>query len=351
MKLYVKIFSLVLVVATLLTTAVNAANDTVYTNLHSKNLLSGKEVAMAGGTVNNYDFAEWNGIQNIEQLNDGILSVNGKRQAALVFGVPDYRKNGAVYFIVYDLGAYYDLTSAALYSNVEDKSYAVDAWDFYAGETIEDYTKPANKTVGKTEDNKKLDYQVAVVYRKVRYVAFAIKHMSSEPTRVKISELEVFGKLSKNQTVKEASKNIDVSGGDKVKVSLNTVWNLKGDEGEPSKVSVDILGPDERKIAFEKANFAYKIYESFFVDVYAKDGATDNRYEPYTVTIQVPDNIKNINGLKLLAVDGIAEEIPAEYNDGKFVFTANTLGEFAFGVPNYEEEAEISVTSDFYPAD
>ena len=69
------------------------------------------------------------------------------------------------------------------------------------------------------------------------------------------------------------------------------------------------------------------------------------------MTIQVPDNIKNVDGLKLLAVDGIAEEIPAEYNDGKFVFTANTLGEFAFGVPNYEEEAEISVTSDFYPAD
>lgn len=350
MKLYIKIFSLVLAVAAVLTTAVSAEDETVYTPLHSKNLLAGKEVAMAGGTVNNYDFAEWNGITNIDQLNDGILSVNGRRQTAIVHGVPDYRKNGAVYFIVYDLGAYYDLTSAALYSNVEDKSYAVDGWDFYAGETIEDYTKAANKTVGKTEENKKLDYQVALVYRKVRYVAFSIRRLS-DVTSVRISELEVFGKLSKDQSVKPTSQDVKVSGGNSVRVTLDTVWNLKSGEGVPNKVSVDILGADERKAAFEKANYAYKIYESFFVDVYSADGATDNRNQPYTVTVEVPEKLKNIDGLKLLAVDGIAEELSAEYKDGKFTFTANSMGEFAFGVPNYKEDAEISVTDDFYPAD
>lgn len=350
MKLYIKIFSLVLAAAAVLTMSVNAEDETVYTPLHRKNLLAGKEVAMAGGTVNNYDFAEWNGITNIDQLNDGILSVNGRRQTAIVHGVPDYRKNGAVYFIVYDLGAFYDLTSAALYSNVEDKSYAVDGWDFYAGETVEDYTSSSNKTVGKTEDNKKLDYQVALTYRKVRYVAFAIRH-SADVTNVRISELEVFGKLSKDQSVKATSQDVSVSGGNPIKVSLNTVWNLKGGEGVPTKVSVDVLGADERKSAFEKANYAYKIYESFFVEVYSDDGVTDNRNEPYTVTVEVPEKLKSIDGLKLLAVDNIAEELFADYKDGKFVFTANALGEFAFGVPNYEENAEISVTDDFYPAD
>lgn len=348
MNKIIKTLSIILIITLFLSIGVYAADDNVYTPLHSKNLLAGKKIAMAGSTINNYDFAEWNGITHIEQINDGILSANGKRQTAIVHGVPNFRINGASYFIVYDLGAYYDLTSAALYSDTGDDDYAVTGWDFYAGETIYDYLDKENMTVGKTEDNDKLDYQIALMYRKVRYVAFSFRHEDTS-TNVRLSELEVFGKLSKDQSVKETIEDVKISGGKDIKVKLETVWDLQTDNNSPSKVTVDMLDASARQSAFEKSNYAYKIYESFYIEAYSNEGTVDNRQQAYTVTIELPDSLKNIKNIKLLSIGNIAEEINASYENGKFVFVSYSLGEFAIGIPNYEEDAVLYVTEDFYP--
>ena len=348
MSKFIRILSIILVMTIFLSIGVNAADDHEYTPLHSKNLLAGKRFAMAGSTINYYDFAERESITNQHQITDGILTTNGNRQSIVVHGVPNYRENAATYFIVYDLGAYYDLTSAAFYSNTGDKDYAVTGWDFHAGETIYDYLDKENMTVGKTEDNDKRDYQIALKYRKVRYIAFSFRQEDATK-EVYLSELEVFGKLSKDQSVKEVVKNVKISGGDDIKVKLETVWDLRIDTNYPTKLTVDMLDATARQTAFGKANNAYKIYESFYIEATSNEGIIDNRQEAYTVTISLPDNLKDVENLKVLSIGNIAEEIDASYENGKFIFDSYSLGEFAIGVPNYEEDAVLYVTEDFYP--
>ena len=100
MSKFIRILSIIVAITIFLSIGVNAADDNVYTPLHSKNLLAGKDFAMAGTTINYYDFPARQSISNQEQINDGILSTNGKRQTVTISGVPDFRTNGASYVIV-----------------------------------------------------------------------------------------------------------------------------------------------------------------------------------------------------------------------------------------------------------
>ena len=356
-RILLKAFALVLSLTMVFVSGSNViADESIeYTPLASQSILHGLVPKMGSMSSNNYNFKAWAGASRMEHLTDGILSRNGLRDEVVAKDCPIYSANGTEYYFVYELDAYYDITSVAVWADISRGQYYIDRWEVYAAETIADLLEPSSCYVGKKSGTDEYDKQIATLYRKVKYIAFALGHENSADLNIRINEFEAFGKLSADQNPTPTSESVSLKGDSDIDISAKIDWEYKNqNDNAPKDLVVSLGDAISRKSATEALDYYYKVYETLDVSMRNGDGNVKNTdmNNKFDIIITIPDKLKNQKNLMLATIgEGYAEIIVAEADNGKFEFSASNTEKYAFVVPNFEENATLKLTEDYYPTD
>lgn len=331
-----------------------SANDVIeYTPIGEQSIIKGLIPKMCGLSSNNYNFTEWIGVSNMEKLTDGILSVNGVRDESVAGGCPMYSQNAAQYYYVYELDGYYDITSVAVWANLSRARLYIDYWEVYASETIADLLKDKSRTVGKESGSTEYDKQVATLYRKVKYIAFAFRHNNPGDEAIRVNEFEVFGHRSKDQSPPVLYRDIDLKKNGDITVTADIKWVFSNQENsEPD--AIDIKKGDT--LAFKQSltvlDYYYTVYDVFDVSLTSNNSDIHNTDmdNNINVTISVPDILKSKENLMLAAIgENYGEIVCDSAINGIFSFTASNTERYAFVVPNYTENATLELDNNYCP--
>lgn len=332
----------------------SAEADLEYTPIASQSIMHGLIPKMCGISTDGYSFTAWTGVYNMVHLTDGIIARKGVRDEVVASNCPINSQNGASYYFVYDLEAYYDITSVAVWAKLSRGQHYIDSWDVYASETIRNLFDDSSRYTGLESGSEEYDKQIGTLYRRVRYLAFAVRHNNADDLNLRVNEFEAFGKKSVDQSEKEKSKQVSLSAdNENIKATAGIEWVYSNQEAsEPDELIVKIGKAEDRRLATETLGYYYSVYEAF--DVSLLSGGTETKNgdmnKKFLITVTVPERLRAIKNLQLAAIyDGYAETVCTELSGNAFTFEAANLGSFAFVVPNYSQNATLYVTEDFYP--
>lgn len=161
---------------------------------------------------------------------DGFTDGDTSKAVQIYGGMPDDQTRQGRPVIIYDLGAYYDITGACMYV-----SSSIQRARIYASGSLEKITYYDNLIYVDEEDNSAAERSVTLeTPKKVRYIAFCLAKKAKDGGWI-ASEFEVYGTASEDQTPPVESDDPKypeegTGGGDAPTESDNLLFGLTPDE-------------------------------------------------------------------------------------------------------------------------